>query len=59
MHFSLMDNYRKHSDVSIAYGIFGPMEIKTFSAKLLIVFCVEWRTDALLVNTCSLSPNKM
>lgn len=46
-------------DVSIAYGIFGPIEIKTFSAKLLIVFHVEWRTNALLVNTCSLSPNKM
>lgn len=45
--FLLMDNYWKHSDLSIAYGIFGPIEIKTFSAKLLIVFCVEWKTNAL------------
>lgn len=60
MHFSfLMDNCLKHSDVSIAYGIFGPIEIKMFSAKLLISFHVEWRTKALLVNTGSLSSNKV
>lgn len=37
MHFSfLMDNYWKYSDVAIDYGIFGPIEIITISAKLLI-----------------------
>lgn len=53
-----MGNYRKHTDVSIAYGIILPIQNYNLLNQV-VIFCVEWRTDVLLANTCSLCPNNM